>query len=115
MHRPQKRTVSYGTKKQNTNAPIYRTRSADEYHTSKWTKASRRFKENKVCVICEREGITTEAEVTDHIIPPEVFGDFWDESNWQPLCKKHNIEKGLTIDKQLIQQHRRNEQRKTRS
>jgi len=33
-------------------------------------------------------GKTKAAEVTDHIIPHE--GDvelFWDQGNWQPLCK----------------------------
>ncbi len=41
-----------------------------------------------LCVICEAEGRSTLATVVDHVIPHR--GDpvvFWDEANWQPLCK----------------------------
>jgi len=40
-------------------------------------------------VECERKGHVIPATVVDHIIPHR--GDetlFWDESNWQALCKK---------------------------
>ena len=42
-----------------------------------------------LCVYCERAGRLTPATVVDHIIPHR--GDmalFWDEDNWQALCKK---------------------------
>ncbi|HOO52277.1 MAG TPA: HNH endonuclease signature motif containing protein, partial [Alphaproteobacteria bacterium] len=42
-----------------------------------------------LCVECERKGHVIPATVVDHIIPHR--GDetlFWDESNWQALCKK---------------------------
>ena len=44
--------------------------------------------DNPLCCYCERTGRTTAANVVDHIIPHR--GDqslFWNESNWQPLCK----------------------------
>ena len=47
-----------------------------------------------LCVSCQAEGKLTAATVVDHIIPHR--GDmklFWDESNWQPLCKEHHDQK----------------------
>jgi len=41
-----------------------------------------------LCVYCLQVDRTTPATVVDHIIPHR--GDkklFWDQSNWQPLCK----------------------------
>ncbi len=42
-----------------------------------------------LCAECERSGKLTPATVVDHIQPHR--GDqvlFWDERNWQPLCKR---------------------------
>ena len=56
---------------------------------SAWQKASRRYLQaNPLCVKCMAEGKYTRATVVDHIIPHR--GDrilFWDQNNWQPLCK----------------------------
>lgn len=44
---------------------------------------------NPLCRYCEKAGRIVPASVVDHIIPHR--GDmrlFWDEDNWQPLCKK---------------------------
>lgn len=41
----------------------------------------------------------TPATVVDHVIPHK--GDkkfFWDENNWQPLCKRHHDIKTATED-----------------
>ena len=57
-------------------------------YNAKWARMSKRFLRGKLCVYCLQAGKTKAAEVTDHIQPHE--GDtelFWDESNWQPLCK----------------------------
>jgi len=84
-----------------------RTRSAPEYHSSRWTRESREFRRmNPLCRKCESIGIIKASEVTDHIIPVTVHGDFFDRTNWQPLCKTCNIEKG-NQDKQLIQNFRK--------
>jgi 5-methylcytosine-specific restriction protein A len=58
------------------------------YASARWTKRSRQYKrENPICCGCGR----APTEVTDHIIPARVHGDFWDEANWQPLCQRcHN-------------------------
>ena len=83
-----------------------RKRSADEYHTARWTRESKAFRiAHPLCSRCAAKGITKESEVTDHKIPPEVYGDFWDRLNWDALCKRCNIEKG-NEDKKLIQDFR---------
>ena len=58
----------------------------------RWQKARKRFlTAHPLCVMCAREGRYVKATVVDHIIPHR--GDpvlFWDESNWQALCKRHH-------------------------
>ena len=58
-------------------------------YNSKWRKARVAFlQKHPLCAECQREGKLTPATVVDHIIPHR--GDqrlFWDEKNWQPLCK----------------------------
>lgn len=67
----------------------------------KWRQARKRFlKENTLCVKCKVEGKLTKATVVDHIKPHR--GDkvlFWDESNWQPLCKQCHDRKTMTEDR----------------
>lgn len=75
--------------------------SAPLYHTARWTRESKAFKEqHPLCIMCLDKGIYTPSEVTDHIIPYPLH-DFWDSSNWQALCYKCNIIKG-NKDKTLI-------------
>ena len=61
------------------------------YHLWRWAKASKRFLMSHP--ICARCGML--AQVTDHIVPPwsENAPDFFDESNWQPLCSSCNSAK----------------------
>lgn len=58
-------------------------------YNSRWQKARVRYlHSHPLCVECKKEGELTQATVVDHIVPHR--GDqklFWDESNWQPLCK----------------------------
>lgn len=70
--------------------------SAQRGYDYRWQKARERFLyENPVCVMCEARGMTVQASVVDHRVPHR--GDktlFWDESNWQSLCKPcHDGEK----------------------
>lgn len=62
------------------------------YHCKQWREASKRFlKENPICVMCGAP-----ATVTDHIIPHRNDVNlFWDENNWQPLCKRCHDKKTL--------------------
>lgn len=79
-----------------------RPRSRKEYHTARWTRESKLFRQkHPLCEMCKAKGIITPAEVVDHIIPVDICKDFWDKSNWQSLCRKCNIEKG-NRDKALI-------------
>ncbi len=62
-------------------------------YDSRWQKARRRFlKSHPFCARCYKEGKLVRAEAVDHITPHR--GDqqlFWDEANWQSLCKRcHN-------------------------
>lgn len=52
-----------------------------------------------LCVQCAKQGKYVRATVVDHIIPHR--GDqklFWDQNNWQPLCKSCHDKKTLTED-----------------
>lgn len=83
-----------------------RPRSNDLYHTSRWTKESRAFRRSyPLCEHCKKEGKIVPADVTDHIIPFPVCPDFWDMNNWQALCNRCNIQKGLK-DKELINNYK---------
>lgn len=59
-----------------------------------WQKARLVFlQSNPLCVMCQamKPPCVTAATVVDHIKPHE--GDqtlFWDEGNWQSLCKPHH-------------------------
>ena len=58
-------------------------------YDSAWRKARKAYlEEHPLCEECRKNGKLTPASVIDHIIPHR--GDkklFWDETNWQPLCK----------------------------
>lgn len=69
-------------------------RSAEQSSTQrgygyKWQKAREQFlHQHPLCAYCERSGMVTAATVVDHKVPHR--GDqalFWDQDNWQPLCK----------------------------
>ena len=69
-------------------------KTADRGYGGRWQRLSRQFlrqAENALCVMCQAEGQTRQAEVVDHVIPHK--GDetlFWDQTNWQGLCKPHH-------------------------
>lgn len=58
-------------------------------YTSRWAKARATYlKHRPLCAEHERHGKVAAATVVDHITPHR--GDqklFWDQGNWQPLCK----------------------------
>ena len=59
------------------------------YDLRRWRRRSKQFlAANPLCRMCQEIGQTTLAQVVDHVVPHK--GDetlFWDETNWQPLCK----------------------------
>ena len=69
-------------------------------YSNRWQKARKRFLDKQpLCAECERAGKLTPAMVVDHRKPHR--GDttlFWDERNWQPLCKKCHDRKTRMMD-----------------
>ncbi|MDN7144082.1 HNH endonuclease [Pseudomonas sp. JQ170] len=55
----------------------------------KWQQARERYLfDHPLCVYCARHGLTAAASVVDHKIPHRGDQDlFWNQSNWQSLCK----------------------------
>ena len=76
-------------------------RPATPGYTKRWQTASKSFLlHHPFCVRCRQQGRLTPATVVDHIIPHR--GDrnlFWDESNWQALCKPCHDRKTWTEDR----------------
>jgi 5-methylcytosine-specific restriction protein A len=60
------------------------------YTTSRWRSARKRFlSKNPLCVDHQRRGLIVQAVIVDHIRPHKQDETlFWDENNWQPLCKR---------------------------
>ena len=63
--------------------------AAERGYDARWRRARARFlRAHPLCADCQREGRLIPASVVDHIVPHR--GDaalFWDQANWQPLCK----------------------------
>jgi len=78
-----------------------RTSASRRGYDSRWRKARKIFlSKHPLCVECLKNNIITAAEVVDHIKPHR--GDkklFWDESNWQSLCKRCHDSKTMTEDR----------------
>ena len=74
--------------------------AASRGYGHKWRKARERFlNENPLCKRCLEADVIEAATVVDHIVPHR--GDrelFWDETNWQALCKAHHDYKTATED-----------------
>lgn len=70
-------------------------------YDSTWKKARERFlKVNPLCVKCKETGSLVRSTVVDHIKPHRGNKSlFWDESNWQALCKKCHDKKTMTEDR----------------
>jgi 5-methylcytosine-specific restriction endonuclease McrA len=58
----------------------------------RWQVGSKRFlAAHPLCIMCQRQGRTTAATIVDHIVRHKGNVTlFWDEANWQPLCKQHH-------------------------
>ena len=64
-------------------------------YNAEWRRARKAFlQKHPLCAECGKAGKLTPATVVDHIIPHR--GDkrlFWDEHNWQALCKSCHDQK----------------------
>lgn len=74
---------------------------AERGYDSRWRKARKVFlSEHPLCVECLKNNIITAAVVVDHITPHRGNKKlFWDESNWQSLCKSCHDNKTMTEDR----------------
>jgi 5-methylcytosine-specific restriction protein A len=56
---------------------------------SRWNRARAMYlRAHPLCVECLKENQVTAAREVDHIVAHKGDYDlFWDEANWQPLCK----------------------------
>lgn len=96
--------------------PKYQRQSASERgYTWAWHKASKAYRyNNPLCAMCLKQGKEVASEVTDHVIPHRLdearqskdiskieiaLALFWDESNWQALCKNCHDSVKQTIEK----------------
>jgi 5-methylcytosine-specific restriction protein A len=74
--------------------------SADRGYDSRWRKARDRYlREHPLCNECFKNNQVTAATIVDHIEPHKGNHElFWDESNWQSLCKHHHDTKTASED-----------------
>lgn len=74
--------------------------AAKRGYNRRWQKARKSYLEaHPLCVQCAKQGEYVRATVVDHIVPHR--GDqklFWDQNNWQSLCKSCHDKKTLTED-----------------
>lgn len=96
--------VPYGERYCEEHKPLHksdRDSASKRGYNSRWQKARLKYlHSHPLCVLCREQGRLTEATVVDHIIPHR--GDqklFWDESNWQALCKPCHDKKTWNEDK----------------
>ena len=70
------------------------------FYNSRWVKARNAYiQAHPLCVLCQREGRVTAAQVVDHIRPHK--GDlklFWDQGNWQSVCDPCHRRKSAAED-----------------
>ena len=81
---------------------INKRKSAEERgYDSRWRTVSKRFlKANPLCFHCLKESKVVKATVVDHITPHRGNKAlFWDERNWQSLCKRCHDRKTMTEDR----------------
>lgn len=84
--------VAYGTKYCEVHAAAHlgdRESACTRGYGSRWQKARARYlTKHPLCVECQKAGKYVTATVVDHKIPHRGNKKlFWDENNWQALCK----------------------------
>jgi 5-methylcytosine-specific restriction endonuclease McrA len=78
----------------------YHSPDKDKLYGRRWKEARKHYLiAHPLCVSCEAKNILTEATVVDHIVPHKGNKRlFWDQSNWQPLCKSCHDKKTFSQD-----------------
>ena len=59
------------------------------YNSSRWQRLRKQFlMRHPLCVECKKRDRVTPATVVDHVIPHKGNEElFWNQENWQALCK----------------------------
>ena len=91
---------------------LYRKRTAPRLgstarlYDARWQRASKaHLVAHPLCERCRSRGWTSQAKVVDHIKPHRGDLDlFWDEDNWQSLCKRCHDIKTATEDRRRTPQ-----------
>jgi 5-methylcytosine-specific restriction protein A len=77
-----------------------RAQSGTRIYGSRWKRARAAFlRDRPLCTQCGQSGLLRPAIVVDHITPHG--GDmtlFWEQDNWQSMCKPCHDRKTATID-----------------
>lgn len=70
------------------------------YNSSRWKKLRKHFlQEHPLCEECKKNGLVKTATIVDHIQSHKGNEElFWDESNWQALCKECHDKKTAKED-----------------
>lgn len=71
-------------------SPIFaRETAADRGYNARWRAARKRYlRGHPLCLECQCNGKTRPATIVDHILPHRGNEElFWNQCNWQPLCK----------------------------
>lgn len=91
---------SYCDKHKSESISGYRPTAYRRGYDNRWRKARQIYlAKHPLCEECKKNGRLTAATVVDHIIPHK--GDrklFWDENNWQALCKRCHDRKTVCKD-----------------
>ena len=72
--------------------PEWRGSAHSRGYSRSWARASARYKQlHPICIGCLAVSKLSKTDVVDHIVPhkgnPALF---WNENNWQPLCRWHH-------------------------
>jgi 5-methylcytosine-specific restriction enzyme A len=74
-----------------------RPKTAQRLYGNRWRVAALAFlakPSNRICRVCEADGVLRLATEVDHIKPHRGdYTTFWAVDNWQGLCKRHHSEK----------------------
>lgn len=97
VHRP------HGMRSEAERKQAYETRrlsASERGYGTRWQKARASYlAKHPLCVACKKEHHVEPATEVDHIIPHRGNQQlFWDQSNWQGLCKPHHSRKTATED-----------------
>ena len=70
------------------------------YGSNRWKKLRKEFLlRHPLCESCKRRGVVKAAIVVDHIMPHKGNEElFWNQSNWQALCKQCHDKKTAKED-----------------